>query len=100
MQANSHYLSRTSLLDYEYPTIAGLVQCKQWMSIGEDTYILRTAITEDLGVYASPDDYCRDHPAKVSGLEAWPLRSLFLRIVNGNVQRTRAKAGPRLAHAQ
>lgn len=66
---------------------------------GGDTYIQRTAITEDLGVYDSPDQFYRDHPTNVSGLRALIFRLLFLRGLNANVRRIREHKAKALAHA-
>jgi 2-dehydropantoate 2-reductase len=67
---------------------------------GGDTYIQRTAITKDLSVYDSPDQFYRNHPSNVSGLRALVFRLLFLRGLNANVRRIREhKVKAPLAHA-
>jgi hypothetical protein len=67
---------------------------------GGDTYIQRTAITQDLGIYDSPDQFYRDHAPNVSGLRALVFRLLFLRALNANVRRIREhKVKAPLAHA-
>jgi 2-dehydropantoate 2-reductase len=67
---------------------------------GGNTYIQRTAITKDLGVYDSPDQFYRDHPSNVSGLRALVFGLLFLRGLNANVRKIREhKVKAPLAHA-
>ncbi|MFQ5760325.1 MAG: 2-dehydropantoate 2-reductase N-terminal domain-containing protein [Acidiferrobacterales bacterium] len=67
---------------------------------GGDTYVQRTAITKDLSVYDSPDQFYRNHPSNVSGLRALVFRLLFLRGLNANVRRIREhKVKAPLAHA-
>lgn len=67
---------------------------------GGDTYIQRTAITKDLGIYDSPDQFYRDHPSNVRGWRALVFKLLFLRSLNAKVRRIREhKIKVPLAHA-
>ncbi|WP_028631462.1 transglutaminase-like domain-containing protein [Pseudomonas parafulva] len=62
----------------------------QWT--GRDTYIQREGIDRELGLYASPDAFYREHNTNLSGVKGWLYRHFFHRQLNANVQRIRAGA--------
>ena len=54
---------------------------------GEDTYIQRTGISADLGVFTDPDSFYARYPGNLSGWRAW----LFQRVIRQQLNRTVAK---------
>ena len=54
-----------------------------------DTYIQSEGITQDLGVYDSPDELLREHHQQLSRLKAFVYRSLGRLLMNAKVKRIR-----------
>ncbi len=59
---------------------------------GQNTYIQNTAITEDLGVFDSPDNYFAQHSSNITGLSGWLWRNYFYKAANRILERTRGLA--------
>ncbi|MEX3008664.1 transglutaminase family protein [Hoeflea sp. TYP-13] len=60
----------------------------RWM--GKDTYIQRTGINADLGVFSSPDEFYREHRQNISGLRELAYRYFIRHWMNRRVARIRA----------
>ena len=54
-----------------------------------NTYIQSEGITQDFGVYDSPDALLREHGQEMSPVKAFAYRSLGRRLMNANVKRLR-----------
>jgi hypothetical protein len=61
---------------------------------GQDTYIQREGITQDLGVYDAPDDFYRAHGVNLSGVRGWLFRHLIRQAVNRHLDRIRRRWRP------
>jgi hypothetical protein len=56
-----------------------------------NTYIQSEGITQDFGVYDSPDDLLREHHQQMSALKAFLYRNIGRHLMNRNVRRIREK---------
>ncbi|MCV2881299.1 transglutaminase-like domain-containing protein [Actibacterium sp. XHP0104] len=70
---------------------------------GGDTYIQKTGITRDLGVFDSPDAFYAEHSQQVGQLRDWLYRSVIRHWMNARVRalrtgRLQARAGATHAH--
>lgn len=62
--------------------------------VGESTYIQKTGIDADLGLFGSPDDFYRSHSQQFSGLRAVLYRHVVRHWMNLRVSRLRAGKVP------
>lgn len=62
----------------------------QWT--GQSTYIQREGIARELGLYASPDEFYREHRTNLSGVKGWLYHTFFYKLLNDNVRRIRTGA--------
>lgn len=53
------------------------------------TYIQSEGITQDFGIYDSPDDLLKEHQQELSVLKAFIYRNLGRRLMNRNVMKLR-----------
>lgn len=67
--------------------------------IGKDTYIQRTGITADLGLFESPDDFYALHQQKFGWLRGLIYRHIVRYWMNARVKRIRAGKIPELPKA-
>lgn len=58
---------------------------------GESTYIQRVGIDQDFGVYASPDEFYREHGTNLYGIKRWLYQYVFRHYINKHVQRVRQR---------
>ena len=56
-----------------------------------NTYIQSGGITQDFGVYDSPDDLLREHHQQMSVLKAFLYRNVGRHLMNRNVRKIREK---------
>ena len=54
-----------------------------------DTYIQSEGITQDLGVYDSPDELLKSHYQEISAVKAFIYRNLGRHLMNWNVKKVR-----------
>jgi len=57
--------------------------------VGEDTYIQRTGINNDFGVFDTPDAFYQQHRQRFSKLQAWIYRTIIRRWMTGRAARIR-----------
>ena len=58
---------------------------------GEDTFIQREGIADDLGVYSDPDHFYRQYGSNLSGIKKLLFRYLIRHLMNVNVARIRRR---------
>lgn len=56
---------------------------------GDSTYIQSTAVTEDLGVYDSPDDFFSSHQQQLGPIKLWLYTNIATKWMTWNVKRVR-----------
>ncbi|MFD2642893.1 transglutaminase-like domain-containing protein [Pseudomonas japonica] len=81
---------RHAFLGYAVATPCLAEPAVQWT--GRDTYIQREGIARELGLYAAPDDFYREHQTNLSGVRGWLYRNFFYKALNDNVRRIRGWA--------
>lgn len=59
---------------------------------GRDTYIQKTGINHDFGVFDSPDAFFTEHGANLAGLRRVLFVSVMRHVMNANVARIRRRA--------
>jgi hypothetical protein len=64
---------------------------------GQDTFIQRTGIRQDFGVFDDPDAFYAEHGGNLSGPKAWLFRRLVRHVMNANVDKLRGCATGRRA---
>jgi hypothetical protein len=57
---------------------------------GTDTYIQRTEIVKDLGVFDSPDDFYAEHGVNLSGIKGLVYKHVFRKLMNRSVRQVRS----------
>lgn len=62
---------------------------------GRDTFIQRSGINRDYGVFDSPDAFYARHASNLSGLRAWLYANFVRHGINANVRRIRARSAKR-----
>jgi len=58
---------------------------------GEDTYIQKEGIADDLGIYSQPDDFYASYGSNLSGIKKLLFRYVLRHLMNLNVNRIRTK---------
>lgn len=61
---------------------------------GRDTYIQKTAIVGDLGVFDSPDAFYSGHPSNVTGIKGILWQTFYCRLTNDKLTRIRSGEFP------
>ncbi len=56
---------------------------------GQDTFIQRTGVRRDFGVFDDPDAFYARHGGNLSGPKAWLFRQLVRHVMNANVDKLR-----------
>ncbi|MCU1721756.1 transglutaminase-like domain-containing protein [Pseudomonas sp. 5P_5.1_Bac1] len=79
-----------AFLGYAVATPSLAEPAVQWT--GRDTYIQREGIARELGLYASPDDFYREHKTNLNGVKGWLYHNFFYKVLNDNVRRIREGA--------
>jgi hypothetical protein len=64
---------------------------------GEDTWVQRTGVNADLGVFDDPDTFYAAHGSNLSGVRRWLFRAVIRPWMNRRVRGVRACAAPRAA---
>ncbi|KPF70286.1 transglutaminase [beta proteobacterium AAP99] len=57
---------------------------------GENTYIQKEGVADDLGIFDSPDEFYARHGSNLSGLKRWLYQRVIRHRMNRNVARVRA----------
>lgn len=65
------------------------LQCPPVDWTGGDTFIQKDGINQDLGVFASPDEFYASHGVNVTGIKRYLFQNLIRHRMNGNVARIR-----------
>ncbi|MDC0663473.1 transglutaminase-like domain-containing protein [Marinobacter sp. SS21] len=58
---------------------------------GDNTYIQREGIADDLGIYEQPDDFYRQHGSNLKGPRRFLFRHVLRHLMNLNVDRIRRR---------
>jgi transglutaminase-like putative cysteine protease len=58
---------------------------------GQDTYIQKDGIADDLGIFDSPDEFYVRHGSNLSGLKRWLYSHVIRHRMNAQVRRIRAE---------
>ncbi|HQC99839.1 MAG TPA: transglutaminase family protein [Aquabacterium sp.] len=58
---------------------------------GQDTYIQKDGIADDLGIFNSPDEFYVRHGSNLSGLKRWLYSHVIRHRMNAQVRRIRAE---------
>ncbi len=61
----------------------------QWR--GSDTFIQKTGVNQDLGVFEHPDSFYAAHGTNLTGVKDWLYRHWIRHVMNENVTRIRAR---------
>lgn len=56
---------------------------------GDSTYIQKTGINNDLGVFAAPDEFYKIHHQEFSPLKGWLYRNIVRHWMNSRVEKIR-----------
>lgn len=71
-----------AVTDFQHPAV-------DWN--GNSTYIQSQGITQDFGVYDSPDELLKEHHQELSPVKRFLFRNLGRHLMNRNVRRVRAR---------
>ena len=94
------YLSRLQDAFHERQSLCGygvgtdVLGAPQVDWCGSDTYIQKSGIARDLGLYDSPDDFYHEHRQGFGPLRAWLYSRLIRHWMNARVSRIRAGKVP------
>jgi hypothetical protein len=58
---------------------------------GSDTFIQKTGVNQDFGVFEDPDAFYAAHGANLSGVKGWLFRHWMRHVMNANVTRIRGR---------
>ena len=93
------------MLDYDNPSIQSLIKSSGYGVAVSDfqnlmidwncnnTYIQSEGISQDFGVYNSPDELLKEHHQEMSPMKAFAYRNLGRHLMNRNLSRIRNAKG-------